>query len=158
MFYVWLLLLVLILSFGFYFWRRSQLSRQFLQRGSLQVQYRFHHLESDDRESGKSKNGALLLKISRTDQDTRNIVVKDVVLDHSCLKVTLDQLIMVTFPADSNEAYEASVRFRIRGPQRKPDFLSHHHATIKGYITSESSGRIPFSVKVGMLAGENVSI
>lgn len=155
--YVYLLVIALILVSGFYYWKRSRLSRQFLNRASLQVQYRFHHLESDDREYGKSKNGALLLTVERIGSDTRNIVVKDVILDHSCLKVSLDQLIMITFPADSNHAYEASVRFRIRGPLRTSDFLSHRHATVKGYITSESSGRIPFSVQVGLVEAELVS-
>ncbi len=157
MFYVYLLLTALILVSGFYYWRRSRLSAEFLKRAVLQVHYRFHHLENDEREYGKSKNGALLLKVERTDQDTRNIVVKDVIMDHACLSVSLDQIIMITFPTDSNQAYEASVRFRIRGAVRKPDFLSHHHATIIGYITSEKSGRVPFRIKVGMLEAEQVS-
>lgn len=153
MLYVYLLLFALSLVAGFYYWRRSQSSGRFLQRSSLQIHYRFHHLESEDHEYGRSKNGALLLQVARTDNDTRNIVVKDILLDHSCLKVSLDQLIMITFPADSNQAYESSVRFRIRGPVRKSDFLSQRHATVKGYMTSESSGRIPFRVRVKLLEG-----
>lgn len=156
MFYVYLLVVALILVVGSYFWRRSRLSNQFLKRASLQVHYRYHHLESDDREYGKSKNGALLLIVERKDFDCRNIVVKDVTLDHASIRISLDQLIMITFPADSNQAYEASVRFRIRGPLRSPNFLSQRQATVQGYITSEVAGRISFRVNVPVSQFEEV--
>lgn len=55
---------------------------------------------------------------------------------------------MITFPAESNQGYEASIRFRIRGQSRPSDLMNQRHATVVGYITSESAGRIPFRIKI----------
>lgn len=148
MFYVFILITILIFVAGFYFWKRFSLSRHFLDRASVNIEHRYHQLESGDSTSGKSKNGALLFTVKRVSLDTRNIVIKDVKLDHASIHVSLDQLIMITFPAESNQAYEASVRFRIRGQSRPTDFMSQRSATVGGYITSESSGRIPFRIQV----------
>lgn len=148
MFYVFILLVVLIFIFGFLYWKRSRLSHQFFDRASMIAPYRFHHLDSEGVEYSTSKNGALLFMVTRTDSDIRNIVIKNVELNHSCIHISLDQLIMITFPADSNQAYEASVRFRIRGQVRDSIFMDQRHAIISGYITSESSGRIPYRIQV----------
>lgn len=148
MFYAFLLVTILIFIAGFYYWKRFSLSRHFLDRASVNIEHRYHQLQSGDSTSGKSKNGALLFTVKRISLDTRNIVIKDVKLDHASIHVSLDQLIMITFPAESNQAYEASVRFRIRGQSRPSDFMSQRRATVSGYITSESSGRIPFRVQL----------
>lgn len=148
MFYIFVSIAVLILFAGFYFWKRFNLSRQFLDRASLTLQYRFYPLESDSSPSGKSMNGALLFLVKRISLDTRHIVIKEVKLDHAVIHVSLDQLIMITFPAESNQAYEASIRFRIRGQSRPSDLMNQRHATVVGYITSESAGRIPFSIQI----------
>jgi hypothetical protein len=148
MFYIFVSIAVLILFAGFYFWKRFSLSRQFLDRASLNIVHRYHHLESGHSASGQSKNGALLFAVKRISLDTRHIVIKEVKLDHAVIHVSLDQLIMITFPAESNQAYEASIRFRIRGQSRPSDLMNQRHATVVGYITSESAGRIPFRIQI----------
>ncbi|WP_144243387.1 hypothetical protein [Sphingobacterium sp. ML3W] len=148
MFYIYLLLGIVFVFSILYYRKNVRLSHQFKERATLRAQYRFQHMENVEHESGKSKNGALILTVERLNFDTRNIVIKEVTLDHSCYHISLDQLIMISFPADSVTAYEASVRFRVRGSLSKAGVLSDRQALISGYITSDLSGRIPFRLRV----------
>lgn len=148
MFYIYLLLGIVFVFSILYYRKNVRLSQQFKERATLRAQYRFQHMENVEHESGRSKNGALILTVERLNFDTRNIVIKEVTLDHSCYHISLDQLIMISFPADSVTAYEASVRFRVRGLLSKAGNLSERQALISGYITSDLSGRIPFRLRV----------
>lgn len=151
MFYAFVLITVcitvVIVVAGFYYGKRFSLARQFLDRAALRAQYRFHQLENDS-SAEKSKDGALLFFVKRISLDTRSIVIKEVKINHSDIHVSLDHLVTITFPAQSNQAYETSVRFRIRGPLRPSNFMNERHVTISGYIISESAGRISFRIQV----------
>jgi hypothetical protein len=151
MFYVFVLITVLITLLivvaGFYYWKRFSLSRQFLDRATMRSQYRFHQLENDG-SADQSKDGALLFSVKRISLDTSSVVIKELKINHAAIHVNLDHLMTIAFPAQSNQAYESSVRFRIRGPLRHSNFMNDHHLTIIGYIISESAGRIPFRIQV----------
>ncbi|UIR55943.1 hypothetical protein LZQ00_16980 [Sphingobacterium sp. SRCM116780] len=126
------------------------MSRQFLRRATLSVHCRFNPIGDHRNSKGGecSKSGSLLFHITRRDLDIRHIVIKDVKVSHPNFKVSLEQLIMITFPQDSTIAHESSVRFRIRGPLSKIRVLDHHFVLIKGYMTAKSAERITFRLRV----------
>lgn len=118
----------------------------------MQIYYRFQNIEGQYSGNGRSKNGALIFAIERTSMNIRNVVIKDVKLNNTSFTVSLDQLMMISFPSNSLLAHEASIRFRIKGPINMSIKASKQYATIKGYLTLESSDRIPLWLRVPILA------
>lgn len=118
----------------------------------MQIYYRFQNIEGQYSGNGRSKNGALIFAIERANMGIRNVVIKAVALNNSNFTVSLDQLVMISFPHDSLVAHEASIRFRIKGGSHESIKSGKQYATIKGYLTLETSARVPMRLRVPIAA------
>lgn len=152
MLYIFCTLILVVGTVLFYYWKQIKVSRRIKNCISMQIYYRFQNIEDQYSGNGRSKNGALIFEIERTNMDIRNVVIKYVKLNNASFTVSLDQLMMIAFPNNSFKAHEASLRFRIKGPFTESTITKKQYATIKGYLTSETSERIPLRLRIPILA------
>ena len=148
MHYIYCILCILLVVSVFYYGKQLLMSRQFLRHATLSVHCYFSPIGDHSKGGECSKSGGLLFHITRHDLDILHIVIKGIKVSHPNLKVSLEQLMMITFPQNNTIAHEASVRFRMRGPLSKIRALDHHYVLIKGYMTFKSAERIAFRLRV----------
>lgn len=154
MFYIYCIIILLIGMALLYRRKQTKLSRLFLDSLSMQMHYRFHNIEDKYSGNGRTKNGALVITTVRSGEDVRNVVVKSVKLSNVSFIVNLNHFMMITFPNNSDTAHEASLRFRMAGKVGRKTRKDNHSAYVKGFFTLESSGRIPFRIRIPVFSLE----